>query len=105
VTLGSAGSYQVVVTEQDNTPNGPTLADGFALDGAGNFTGGPFIDDGGNQRTSFFDFTVGQVNSAQSADVPEPSPALLLAIALALFLVGQALSPANPIGDPKVIQK
>ena len=105
VTLGSAGSYQVVVTEQDNTPNGPTLADGFALDGAGNFTGGPFIDDGGNQRTSSFDFTVGLVNSAQSADVPEPSPALLLAIALALFLVGQALSPANPIGDPKVIQK
>jgi hypothetical protein len=107
VTLDAAGSYQVVVTEQDNTPNGPTLADGFAMDGAGNFTGGPFIDEGGNQRTSFFDFTVGQVDSAQSMGAPEPATALLLATALALFLVGQAVSACqpNPNKDPKVIQK
>jgi hypothetical protein len=105
VTLGSAGSYQVVVTEQDNTPNGPTLADGFALDGAGNFTGGPFIDDGGNQRTSFFDFTVGPVNSAQSADVPEPAPSLLLLSALALFLGRTAWRRRLRLPNPKVIQK
>jgi len=80
--LGSAGNYLVVVTEQDNTPNGPTLADGFALDGTGNFTGGPFIDPGGYQRSSYFDFTIGPVDAA--APVPEPGSGPLLAALLGL---------------------
>jgi hypothetical protein len=82
--LGSAGNYFVVVTEQENTPNGPTLADGFALDGTGNFTGGPFIDPGGYPRSSYFDFTIGPVDAAAPAPVPEPASGLLLAALLGL---------------------
>ena len=85
VALGAAGSYRLVITEQDNIPAGLTLADGFALNGTGNFTGGPFIDAGGNQLTSNFYFTVGLVDDARPAPVPEPAPVLLLASVLALF--------------------
>ncbi|MEO8594948.1 MAG: DVUA0089 family protein [Candidatus Solibacter sp.] len=84
--LGSAGSYRVVVTEQDNLPNGPTLADGFALSGAGDFTGGPFIDAGGNPRSAYFYFTIGPVDAAQAASAPEPAPLWLLASGLGLVL-------------------
>jgi len=85
ISLGFAGVYTVVLTEQDNTPNGPTLADGFALDGTGNFTGGPFIDAGGFQRNSFYHFTVGPVDSAQPEGIPEPGTA---ALALGALILG-----------------
>jgi hypothetical protein len=81
--LLNAGTYFVTLTEQDNTPNGPTLADGFARDGQGNFTGpeflgvpGSFIDQGLNQRDSAYEFTIGPVNTAFV--VPEPSGTLML---------------------------
>jgi hypothetical protein len=84
----SPGSYTVVLTEYDNTPNGPTLADGFAKDGQGNFTGpeflgvpGSFIDPFGNQRTDAYDFNISGINSL----VPEPSSAASLAAALLLL--------------------
>jgi hypothetical protein len=82
--LLNAGTYTVVLTEQDNTPAGRTLADGFTQTGQGNFTGpeflgvpGSFIDQGLNQRNSSFEFTIGPVNTAVAA-VPEPSSWLLL---------------------------
>ncbi len=85
----NAGQYIVVVTQQDNTPNGPTLADGFARDGQGNFTGPnflglplSFIDQGLNQRNSSFEFTVGSVDSA--VFLPEPSTLLLISSGMLL---------------------
>jgi hypothetical protein len=85
--LGLSGTYTVVISEQDNTPNGPNLTDGFALDGTGNFTGGPFIDAGGFQRTSSYHFTVGPVENAVTV-IPEPATGLL---ALAAIGIGTAL--------------
>jgi len=36
----TSGSWTAVLTEFDNTANGPALADGFTQDGAGNFNNG-----------------------------------------------------------------
>jgi len=80
IPLASVGEYTVVLTQQDNTPNGPTLADGFAFDGAGNFTGG-FIDAGGFQRNSSYYFTI---SLPDSTVVPEPATGFLTLAALCL---------------------
>jgi hypothetical protein len=72
-----AGSYLLVLTEYDNLPNGPFLADGFSEAGNGNFTGNlfgspgeSFIDFTGSQRTDEWalDFTGG----SDVSEVPEP---------------------------------
>jgi hypothetical protein len=87
-----AGSYSVVLTEYDNTPNGATLADGFSQDGNGNFTGtehgipgGSFLDPGLNQRTANFDFSITGADSASASGVPEPAPALYLGSGMVLW--------------------
>ena len=76
------GSYTLALTEADNVPNGPTLADGFPQAGNGNFTGpeflgqpGSFILFDGSQRNS--DWAL-QINSRGLAPVPEPGTAALL---------------------------
>jgi hypothetical protein len=74
------GTYLVLLTENDNTPNGPDFAGGFNEQGNGNFTGGPFLDPFGNQRTPNFDFTISGADSA--ASVPEPSTVSLLVTGL-----------------------
>jgi hypothetical protein len=77
------GTYLVVLTENDNTPNGPDFAGGFNEQGNGNFTGGPFLDPFGNQRTPNFDFTISGADSA--ASLPEPSTVSLLIAGLGLL--------------------
>lgn len=79
------GTYLVVLTENDNTPNGPDLAGGFNEQGNGNFTGGPFLDSFGNQRTPNFDFTISGADSAVA--LPEPSTVSLLIGGLGLLAV------------------
>ena len=76
----NAGTYTAVLTEWDSTPNGPTLADGFVEQGAGNFTGGPFLLNAGPgfQRTGNWDLDI----SGPSAESPEPQPMELLAAGL-----------------------
>jgi hypothetical protein len=82
LTLGP-GTYLVVLTEQPNSANGPTLGDGFALSGTGNFTGGPFIDPFGNPRTANFALDIsGPLAGSQT---PEPATAGLAASALLLL--------------------
>jgi hypothetical protein len=39
LVLGAAGTYALVLTENDNFANGPTYGDGFSRSGQGNFTG------------------------------------------------------------------
>ncbi len=68
-----AGVYTAVLTEWDNTPNGPTLGDGFVEQGNGNFTGGPFLLNAGQgfQRTG--DWALDVPGLAPLTSVPEPS--------------------------------
>ena len=76
-----AGTYTAVLTEWDNTPNGPTFSDGFVEQGQGNFTGGPFLLNAGPgfQRTGNWELDVPGITA------PEPSPTLCLGILLCLF--------------------
>jgi len=73
-----SGSYMVVLTEWDSTPNGPTLSDGFFEQGNGNFTGGPFLLNAGSsyQRTGDWTLTI----PGTAIGVPEPSYAMLIGI-------------------------
>lgn len=79
------GTYHLVLTQYDNTPFGPTYADGFLHDGEGNFTGptftglpGSFIDPGLNQRTSAFALSL-TVPTDNPVPVPEPGTLVMLA--------------------------
>jgi len=95
----AAGSYLLVLTEDDNTPNGPTFADGFFQSGQGNFTaaefGGPpgaqFILVDGSQRTS--SWAVDLIGVA--IPTPEPPPALLLLLCGAYIGVIASRLPAG----------
>ena len=83
----ATGSYTLVLTEYDNTPNGPTLPDGFLEQGNGNFTGGPFFLNAGSGFQRNADWAV-DITSASSAPVPEPTTAAGI---LFLVLIGCAV--------------
>ncbi len=61
-----AGAYLAALTQSGNPPLGPAFPDGFLMTGAGNFTGGPFLDAFGNQRDGHWAFDIANV------DAPEP---------------------------------
>ena len=90
-----AGNYTLALTEWDNLPNGPMLADGFSEMGNGNFTGpnalgtpGSFILFDGSQRSSQWAL---QLSGAGLAEVPEPASVGLVGCALLAALVGRGL--------------
>lgn len=68
----TGGTYSFYVTQSPNSPLGD-LADGFALVGSGNFTGGPFLDSFNYQRAG--DWVV-VIEGAQA--IPEPSTWVLM---------------------------
>jgi hypothetical protein len=86
--------YLITLTEDDNLPWGPTLADGFFEQGNGNFTaaglfgplvpGGSFLLASGAQRTGDWAVTIQSDEPTLVATIPEPSTA-------ALFLTGAGL--------------
>lgn len=88
-----AGSYLAVLTQDDNSPTGPFLSDGFLRDGQGNFTGpnflgvaGSFILVDGAQRDGHWALDV-------TTPIPEPEPwAVLLA---GLGLIGLRTLPGS----------
>ena len=75
----TGGTYSFYVTQSPNTALGD-LADGFALAGTGNFTGGPFYDSFGDLRTGHWRV---EIDGALAA-VPEPSTFILIAAGLLL---------------------
>ena len=82
-----AGSYTLVITEWNNSALG-TLSDGFQQTGNGNFTGafgcgsGAFCLFDGTQRNSNWALDI------SGTDVPEPTPAFLMApVVLAMLRV------------------
>lgn len=86
LSLG-VGSYEVGISQFDNTPNGPNLSDGFYEAGNDNFTlalfappdsTGYFWDITGNQRDGHWAFDV--LTEAQA--VHEPTTMLLLGLGL-----------------------
>lgn len=84
----NAGSYTLALSEWDNIPGGPTLADGFPQTGNGNFTGpeflgspGSFILFNGSQRTNAWALQI------DGLGVPEPATAGLAGAALLAMMV------------------
>jgi hypothetical protein len=90
-TTLAAGNYTVTLSESDNIPGGPTLADGFPQAPGTNFTGpeflgvpGSFILFDGSQRNANWTLEI------DSSTVPEPGTLPLLASAFAsAFLIGR----------------
>jgi hypothetical protein len=86
----AAGTYFVALTESNNDPNGPTLADGFTRVGQGNYTcseffpphTGPFCDVSPAVRNGHWAFQVTGVTAAVSGLVPEPSSFVLAAFGI-----------------------
>jgi hypothetical protein len=80
-------SYTVALTEYDNLPLGPTLADGFAEQGNGNFTAlppfnpplpGAFYLPGPIQLTGNWAVTFSANSAISASEAPEPGPGVLL---------------------------
>jgi len=83
------GSYILALTEFDNTPIGPTLADGFVQQGTGNFTGGPFFLNAGVGFQRNGNWAVDITNTAPAA-IPEPSTVAQIALGLSTFALAVA---------------
>jgi hypothetical protein len=90
-----AGSqYTLVLTQADNSANGPTYGDGFLRDGDPNFTavfgcgGSMFCDQSPDQRNGGWAVDITGVDTAVDVSaVPEPASAFLLATSCAGLLL------------------
>ena len=91
-TLG-AGSYLAVLTQDDNTPFGPALGDGFSRDGQGNFTGPTFL--GADGAFILVDASQRDGHWALDVTTPVPEPATW-----AMLLAGVGLLALRAAGKP-----
>jgi hypothetical protein len=90
-TLDPTHVYLLVLTQYDNTANGPTYGDGFSRTGQGNFTSGafgcggtaPFCDSSTIYRTGLWAVDITGVASASAVGVPEPASVLSLGLGVA----------------------
>ena len=89
------GTYQLVLTESENTALGPYLADPFVYDGAGNFTAAP----GGAAPAGFWDFSPNRRNNSYALDIRGVDSAQLpLTLAIGALVNGASwqTGPAGP---------
>jgi hypothetical protein len=89
------GTYQHVLTESENMPLGPYLADPFVYDGAGNFTAAPGI----TAPAGFWDFSPSRRNNSYALDIRGVDSAQLpLALAIGALVNGASWQsgPAGP---------
>jgi hypothetical protein len=85
-TYLAAGKYTVTVSEFFNVANGPTLADGFLMQGQGNFTGATCGTTGGFYETDVSPCVQRDAKySVTLSTVPEPATLCLVAIPLLAF--------------------
>jgi len=82
VPVTETGTWTAVLTEYDNTPNGPTLADGFAEQGNGDFNNG-FMLLYTYQRTDAWAL---DIDDGLTSGTPEPNSLYLFAGGLAACL-------------------
>jgi len=99
--LNPGGTYALVLSQNDNSANGPTYGDGFNRAGQGNFTpsisafpcgftGVSFCDVSGSQRTGNWAVDITGVGSALDTTAPEPGSIGFLATGIAsLALIGR----------------
>ena len=90
-----SGTYQLVLTESENTPMGPYLADPFTYDGAGNFTPAPGV----NAPAGFWDFSPNRRNNSYALDISGVDSAQLpLELATGAVVNGASwqVGPAGP---------
>ena len=89
----SSGSYLAVLTQDDNSPFGPTLSDGFSRDGQGNFTGPSFL--GADGAFILVDASQRDGHWALDLTTPVPEPATW-----AMLLAGVGLLALRAAGKP-----
>jgi hypothetical protein len=87
----SPDTYTLALSEWDNIPSGPTLADGFPQSGNGNFTGTEFLCGAGgfflsdcSQRNT--NWTV-EIEGSGLLGAPEPMPVALITPAILMTVV------------------
>ena len=93
------GRYELVLTESENTPFGPHLADPFVYDGAGNFTGAPGI----AAPAGFWDFSPNRRNNSYALDISGVDSAQLpLVLSIGALVNGASWQP-GPAGPNTIL--
>jgi uncharacterized protein (TIGR03437 family) len=93
------GTYHLVLTESENTPLGPYLADPFVYDGAGNFTAAPGI----TAPSGFWDYSPNRRNNSYALDICGVDFAQLPLVPAIGALVNGASWQAGPAGPNTIL--
>jgi uncharacterized protein (TIGR03437 family) len=94
-----AGTYRVVLTQSDNTPQGPSIQDPFVYDGAGNFTADPET----SASSGFWDFSLHHRTGAFAVDIQGVDNAQLGLIPGISALVSSASSQPGQISPNTIL--
>ncbi len=93
------GAYQLVLTESENTPRAPSMADPFVYDGAGNFTAAPVT----TAAAGFWDFTPDRRGNSYAVDINGVDSAELPLTPAIDALVNGASWQAAPFGPNTIV--
>ncbi len=94
-----AGTYQLVLTQSENTPLAPYLGDPFVYDGTGNFTAAPGI----TAPAGFWDFSPNRRNNSYALDIRGVESAQLPFAPAIGALVNGASWQAGPAGPNTIL--
>jgi uncharacterized protein (TIGR03437 family) len=93
------GTYHLVLTESENTPQGPYLADPFVYDGAGNFTAAPGL----TAQAGFWDYTPNRRNNSYALDISGVDFAQLPLVPAIGAVVNSASYQSGPAGPNTIV--
>jgi uncharacterized protein (TIGR03437 family) len=94
-----AGAWQLVLTQSENLPNGPNLADQFVYDGSGNFTANPE----GVASAGFWDFFPDRRTGAWAVDIEGVDPSATPDNPKSIGLVSSASFLAGDTGPNTIL--